>query len=99
MEIGDKHGQDRCYTNLGNAYYNLDDHDKAIEYLKRGLGIAVEVGNEDLEGKGYAEYDFIALKIPCRYIGLDSLANAKACSGGNLYFLLLGSYSIYPLAT
>ena len=45
------------------------------------------------------KYDFIALKIPCRYMGLFSSANAKACSGGNVYFLLLGSYSIYPLAT
>ena len=45
------------------------------------------------------KYDFIALKIPCRYMGLFSSANAKACSGGNLYFLLLGSYSMYPLAT
>src|SRR5215469_3335509 len=45
------------------------------------------------------KYDFIALKIPCRYMGLFSSANTKACSGGNVHFLLRGSYSIYPLAT
>ena len=38
-EVGDKHGEGKAYSNLGNAYHRLGDLKKAIEHhnLLHGL--------------------------------------------------------------
>ena len=41
------------YGNLGNAYDSLGDFEKAIEYHKRSLKIAKEMGDKAGEGKRY----------------------------------------------
>lgn len=41
---GDRYGELRCYRNLGHLYDALGDYGKAIEYHKRTLPIAIELG-------------------------------------------------------
>jgi len=38
-EIGDKEGEGNCLCNLGSAYYNLGDYQKAIAFYEQGLAI------------------------------------------------------------
>ena len=47
----DKFGESACYTNLGNAYDNLGDFRKAIEYYEKSLGIAEEIEDKSVEAK------------------------------------------------
>ena len=51
--VGDKHGKDVAYGNLGNAYDRLGDFKKAIEYHNLHLKIAKEVGDKHGEGGAY----------------------------------------------
>ena len=41
--------------NLGDAYQSLGDHQKAIEYLKKLLKIAREIGDRAGEGIAYRD--------------------------------------------
>ena len=49
IEIGERLGESKCYTNLGVAYGNLRDFRKAIEYQNKALEIAREIGDLDSE--------------------------------------------------
>ena len=44
-EIGDPAGEGRAYGNIGNAYQSLGDYRKAIDYHKKRLKIAKEIGD------------------------------------------------------
>ena len=46
INVSDRLGCGRCFINLGNAYNNLGDYRKAIEYYEKSLSIAK--GMEDL---------------------------------------------------
>ena len=50
---GTRHWEGRDYGNLGNAYYSLEDFQKAIDYHKRHLKISKEVGDRAGEGRAY----------------------------------------------
>ena len=41
------------YGNLGNVYQSLGDYQKAIEYYKKHLKIAQEIGDRSGEGGAY----------------------------------------------
>ena len=51
--MGDRVGERRAYCNLGNAFRNLGEFQKAIEYHERHLKISKEVGDRVGEGKAY----------------------------------------------
>ena len=53
--IGDRHGEGQGLGNLGNAYQDLGDPRRAIEYHERYLAIAREVG--DRRGEGNALFN------------------------------------------
>ena len=55
--MGDRTGEGRSYSNLGNAYYRLRDFKKAIEYHEHHLEIAKEVGDRAGEGRSYGHLD------------------------------------------
>ena len=54
-EIGDRRGEGADLGNLGNAYADLGDAKKAIEFYERRIGIAREIG--DRRGEGNALYN------------------------------------------
>ena len=51
--IGKRSKEDRAYGNLGKAYQNLHNFQKAIEYHKNDLKIAKEVDDRSREGGAY----------------------------------------------
>ena len=51
--MGDKAGQGIAYSNLGNAYHNIEEFKKAIECHERHLKISKEVGDRAGEGRAY----------------------------------------------
>ena len=51
--MGDRAGEGKAYCNLGIAFLNLGDSQKAIEYHERNLKISKEVGDRAGEGKAY----------------------------------------------
>ena len=51
--MGDRKGEGKAYSNLGNAYYSLGDFQKAIEYHERHLNLSDEVGDRAGEGRAY----------------------------------------------
>ena len=53
-EMGDRAGQGRAYSNLGNAYYSLSDFQRAIEYHEKDLTIAKDVSDRAGEEGAYA---------------------------------------------
>ena len=64
QEIGNTKGEGCVYGNLGNAYRNLSEFQRAIEYLKKSLSIAKEVGDREGEGRAYGNlgvsYQFLS---------------------------------------
>ena len=52
-ETEDRAKEAKVYCYLGNAYYNLGDFQKAIEYHERNLKISTEVGDKAGEGIAY----------------------------------------------
>ena len=74
-EIGDKRGEGKAYSNLGNAYDNLGDLKKAIEYHNLHLQITKEVGDRRGEGNAYgnlgnAFYSLGDFKKAMQYLNL-----------------------------
>ena len=53
IEIGDRAGEGRAYSNLGNAYLSQGDFRKAIEYHEKDLKIAIAIGDRAGEGGAY----------------------------------------------
>ena len=51
--MGDRAGEGKAYSNLGNACDSLGDFQKAIENHERDLKISKEVGDRAGEGKAY----------------------------------------------
>ena len=51
---GDRDGECRAYCDLGNAYLSLGQFDKAIEFHRKALNIALELGNRAWVGAAYA---------------------------------------------
>ncbi|MDF5726288.1 MAG: CHAT domain-containing protein, partial [Rhizonema sp. PD37] len=49
--IKDRQGEGKALGNLGNAYQNLGDYPKAIEYLQQWLAIVREIKDRQSEGK------------------------------------------------
>jgi FOG: TPR repeat len=49
-EIGDRTGEGGALGNLGNAYFNLGDARKAIEFYEQSLVFVREIGNRQQEG-------------------------------------------------
>ena len=48
MELGDRTGQCKAYSNLGNSYLILGQFDKAAELYQNNLNIVMEVGDRVL---------------------------------------------------
>ena len=67
--MGDRAGEGEAYCNLGIAFENLGDIQKAIEYHERHLKIMKEVGNRVGEGKGYCN-------LGSAYVSLGELQKA-----------------------
>ena len=53
VKIGDKSGESKCYTNIGNAYGSLGDSKRTIEYNERSLQMCKEIGDRSGESKCY----------------------------------------------
>jgi len=53
-DVGNKLGESVCYINLGIAYRNLGDLNKAIEYQEKALKINKEIDNRNGEAYCYA---------------------------------------------
>ncbi len=53
LEIDNKRAESKGYTDLGNAYDDLGDHEKAIEYYEKCLNIDIEIGDRSGEAKCY----------------------------------------------
>ena len=51
VEFSDGAGEGRAYRNLGIAYKSLGDFRKSIEYHKKGLKTAPEIGDRAREEK------------------------------------------------
>ena len=51
---GDRHGEGSAYCDLGNAYFSLGQFDKAVEFHRKALNIALELGNRAWVGAAYA---------------------------------------------
>jgi tetratricopeptide (TPR) repeat protein len=49
-KIGDIHGVENSLNNLGNAYNNLGEYQKAIDIFKQSLNIAREISDRRFEG-------------------------------------------------
>lgn len=47
---GNKDAEGAACRNLGIVYERLREFNKAIEFFRRNLGIAKEIGNKDLVG-------------------------------------------------
>jgi tetratricopeptide (TPR) repeat protein len=47
-----------AYCHLGNAYHDLSDFRKAIEFQERHLAIAREAGDRTVEGKAYSNLGY-----------------------------------------
>ena len=45
--LGDKRGQARCLTGVGNAYAIMSQQDKAVEHLEAGRKLSMEVGYQE----------------------------------------------------
>ena len=45
-QIGDKAGEGRSYSNLGNCYNSLEQYDKAIQHHEKSLNIAEQIGDK-----------------------------------------------------
>ncbi len=54
-EAGDKAGEGRVYSNLGDAYQGLGNFKTAIDYYERCQKIAKEVGDKVMEGSTYCD--------------------------------------------
>ena len=52
-EKGNRVGEGRAYANLGDAYIQLGDFQRAIDCYKQSLNIAKEQGNRAGEGRAY----------------------------------------------
>ena len=52
-EIGNKDSQGTAYNNLGDAYHDLGDLQKAIECFQLSLSIAEKTGNKNSKGRAY----------------------------------------------
>ncbi|MBE9542653.1 MAG: tetratricopeptide repeat-containing protein, partial [Proteobacteria bacterium] len=65
-EIGDKQGEGTDLGNLGNAYSDLGQIEKAIEYHKQALVIRREIGDRRGEGTSLNNLG-VALKENKRY--------------------------------
>ena len=52
IEIGDRAGEGRAYSNLNNAYFSLGDFQNAIDYHEKHLKIAIETDDRAGEGQG-----------------------------------------------
>ena len=50
---GDRAGEGRAYCNLGNAYISLGQFERAVEFHRKHLAIALEVGDRAGEGRAY----------------------------------------------
>ena len=45
-QVEDKEGECRAYCNIGNAYDSLGDYQLALDYHKKDLAIAQELGDK-----------------------------------------------------
>ena len=50
-EIGDRQGEGQAHGNLGNAYADLDEMERALEHYEQHLKIACEIGDRRSEGQ------------------------------------------------
>merc|ERR1740115_627868 len=50
---GDRAGEGRAYCTLGNAYHDLGQFERAVEFHSKDLAIALEVGDRAGEGMAY----------------------------------------------
>ncbi|MEO6914599.1 MAG: tetratricopeptide repeat protein [Chitinophagaceae bacterium] len=39
-----------CYSNMGQAYADLKDYDKAVPYVRKGINLVKETGKDDISG-------------------------------------------------
>ena len=53
-----KSAESKCFTNLGIAYTNLGDFQKAIEYYEKSLEIVEAIGDKDEESACYTNLGF-----------------------------------------
>ena len=53
-ELGDRSGEGKVYSSLGNAHQSLGDFKTAIEYHERHLKIARELGDRSGEAEAYS---------------------------------------------
>ena len=96
QEIGNRKGEGCVYGNLGNAYRNLSEFQRAIEYLKKSLSIAKEVGDREGEGRTYGNlgvsYQFLsefqrAIEYHKKHLSIAKEIDARGgegCAYGNL---------------
>ena len=89
--MGYKDEEGRAYGNLGIAYHDLGDFQKAIQYHERHLEIAKEAGDKDEEGRAYGNLgiayhglgDFHkAIEYQERHLKIAKEVRNKAGEGG-----------------
>ena len=64
-ETGEKKAQQKSFTDLGDACYDLGQNEKSVEYFEKGLHVSEEIGDKEEEGK-------TCNKIGIAYIALGS---------------------------
>ncbi|PZV14547.1 MAG: hypothetical protein DCF20_12950 [Pseudanabaena sp.] len=88
-QIGDRNGEARSLNNLGLAYNNLGQYQKAIDFYQQSLAIRKQIGDRNGEGRsinnlGYAYFhlgqyqkaiDFFS--NPCQFISKSVIALVK----------------------
>ena len=52
-EVGDKHGEAKCYGSLGIVYRSVAEYEKAREHHEKSLGTMKEVGDKNGEANCY----------------------------------------------
>ena len=87
-EIGDRRGEGNALGNLGNAYTDLGDAKKAIEFYEKHLVIAREIG--DRRGEGTALFN---LSLSLDNLGQRTKAIDVARSALNIYEQIESPYA------